>query len=44
MLKETPAKARSGFATLFVLFVLQIATIALIVTMPPLIKVLALKA
>jgi regulator of protease activity HflC (stomatin/prohibitin superfamily) len=44
MLKETPAKARSGFATLFVLFVLQIATIALIVTMPPLIKVLALLA
>ena len=44
MLKETPAKARSGFATLFVLFVLQIVTIALIVTMPPLIKVLALLA
>lgn len=44
MLKETPAKARSGFATLFVLFVLQIATIALILTMPPLIKVLALLA
>jgi regulator of protease activity HflC (stomatin/prohibitin superfamily) len=42
MLKETPANARSGFATLFVLFVLQIVTIALIVTMPPLIKVLAL--
>jgi len=44
MLKETPAKARSGFATLFVLFVLQIVTITLIVTMPPLIKVLALLA
>ena len=44
MLKETPAKARSGFGTLFVLFVLQIATIVLIVTMPPLIKVLALLA
>jgi len=44
MLKETPAKARSGFGTLFVLFVLQIATIALILTMPPLIKILALLA
>lgn len=44
MLKETPAKARSGFGTLFVLFVLQIATIVLILTMPPLIKVLALLA
>jgi len=44
MLKETPAKARSGFGTLFVLFVLQIATVALILTMPPLIKVLALLA
>ena len=44
MLKETPAKARSGFGTLFLLFVLQIVTVALVITMPPLLKVLALLA
>lgn len=44
MLKETPAKARSGFGTLLMLLVLQLATVALILTMPPLIKILALLA
>ncbi|ALZ77186.1 SPFH domain-containing protein [Rheinheimera sp. F8] len=44
MLKETPAKAQSGFGTLFMLLVLQLATVALILTMPPLLKILALLA
>ena len=42
MLKETRAQAKSGFSTLFVLLVLQIASVAIVLTMPPLLKVLAL--
>lgn len=42
MLKETRAQAKSGFSTLFVLLVLQIASVAIVLTMSPLLKVLAL--
>lgn len=39
MLKETRAQAKSGFVMLFMLLVLQLTMIAVVLTMPPLLKI-----
>lgn len=44
MLKEQPARASNGFMMIAVLLLAQIITVFLVVTMPPLIKLLALLA
>ena len=44
MLKEQPARASNGFMMIAVLLLAQILTVFLVVTMPPLIKLLALLA
>ncbi len=44
MLKEQPARASNGFMMIAVLLLAQILTVFLVVTMPPMIKLLALLA
>ncbi len=44
MLKEQPARASNGFMMIAVLLLAQIITVFLVVTMPPMIKLLALLA
>ncbi len=42
MLKETQAAAKSGFAMIPVLLLVQIASVAVVITMPPLLKIAGL--